>query len=94
MNSISYDDVRNFLQGFLSKKLEEQGRALPEDFSDEYDLLLSGLIDSLGLLELVSALSEFTGREIDFENLDPEKMTVVGPLCEFVSAQCAAEPSA
>jgi acyl carrier protein len=45
------------------------------------------MIDSLGLLDLVAAIQEFAGREIDFEILDPEEMTIVGPLCRFVSEQ-------
>lgn len=89
MRSISYDDVREFLHAYLSRKLESQGRTLPNEFSDDSDLLLSGLIDSLGMLDLVTALEEFCGREVDFESLDPEKLTIVRPLCEFVSAYCA-----
>jgi len=45
------------------------------------------MIDSIGLLELVAALQEFVGRDIDFEIQDPEEMTVVGPLCRFVADQ-------
>jgi acyl carrier protein len=84
MSQVTLDEVREFLATYLSQKLAAQGRTLPDDFCDESDLLLSGMIDSLGILELVTALSEFVGQEIDFEALDPEKMTVVGPLCEFV----------
>jgi acyl carrier protein len=43
----------------------------------------------LGLLDLITAFQEHCGREIDFDALDPEQMTVVGPLCDFVSAQMA-----
>src|SRR5437762_982190 len=50
---------------------------------DSCDLLLSGVIDSLGLVELMTALQERCGREIDFDALDPEQMTKVGPLCDF-----------
>ena len=45
------------------------------------------MIDSIGLLNLIAAIQEFAGREIDFELLDPEEMTIVGPLCRFVSEQ-------
>jgi len=45
------------------------------------------MIDSIGLLELMEALREFSGNDIDFEVLDPEEMTIVGPLCRFVSQQ-------
>lgn len=90
----SPQDVQAFIRTFLLHRFESQERSIPPVLADDCDLLLSGYIDSLGLLELVAALSEFTEREIDFEALDPEKMTVVGPLSEFVSAHCAQGPSA
>jgi acyl carrier protein len=87
MKRITPTDVRAFLKGYLDHKLETNGRAVCEDLRDDCDLLLAGLIDSIGLLELVVALQEFVGRDIDFESLDPEEMTIVGPLCKFVSDQ-------
>jgi acyl carrier protein len=76
-----------FLKDYLGRKLEANGRGASEDLPEDCDLLLSGMIDSLGLLDLVSAIQEFAGHEIDFEILDPEEMTIVGPLCRFVSEQ-------
>jgi acyl carrier protein len=87
MNYISSDDVRRFLRSHLLKKSKAQGKDIPSDLPDDCDLLLSGIIDSLGLLELIVAVSEYFSREIDFEALDPEEMTVVGPLCKFLSEQ-------
>jgi acyl carrier protein len=85
---VTREDVRSFIASYFSERLQAQDRAfLPEDLSDDRDLLLSGLIDSLGLLELMVALSEFAGRDLDFESLDPEAMTVIGPLCDFVVEQ-------
>jgi acyl carrier protein len=81
------NDVRLFLQDYLSKKLQEQDRGMCENLPEDCDLFLSGMVDSLGLLNLYSAIEEFTGHKIDFELLDPEEMTIVGPLCEFVSQQ-------
>jgi acyl carrier protein len=85
MTAVSCDQVREFIKNFASDKLKDQDRALPPDFSDETDLLLSGVIDSLGILELVTALGNLCGKEIDFESIDPDQITVVGPLCRFVS---------
>jgi acyl carrier protein len=87
MSGLTPGAVRTFLANYLSEKLKNQGRDLPSDFSDESDLLLLGLVDSLDLLELMSALGEYSGREIDFEDLDPEQMTVVGSLCSYISEQ-------
>ncbi|HXN72308.1 MAG TPA: acyl carrier protein [Candidatus Acidoferrales bacterium] len=89
MNNVSRGDVRLFLTGFIQKRLASQGQDPLGELSDDCDLLLSGVIDSLGLLELVTAVNEHYGREIDFEDLDPEQMTVVGPLCDFVADKMA-----
>lgn len=87
-------DVRQFLVKALSEMLAAQGRTVdPDLLSDDRDLLLSGIIDSLGFLELAAALSEKCGFELDFETLDPEEMTVLGPLCDFVVSQMAARPT-
>jgi acyl carrier protein len=87
MSTLTAMDVRIFLKDYLGRKLEANGRGACEDLPEDCDLLLSGMIDSLGLLDLVAAIQEFAGREIDFEILDPEEMTIVGPLCRFVSEQ-------
>lgn len=87
MRTLTPTDVRLFLKDHLDRKLEANGRGSCEDLPDDCDLLLSGMIDSIGLLDLVAAIQEFAGREIDFEILDPEEMTIVGPLCRFVSEQ-------
>jgi acyl carrier protein len=87
MSAVSPGDVRIFLKGFIQRRLAAQGQDPLDELPDDCDLLLSGIIDSLGLLELVTAVNEHYGQEIDFENLDPEQMTIVGPLIKFVSEQ-------
>jgi acyl carrier protein len=69
----------------------KQGREAPGNLPDDCDLLLSGAVDSLGMLEWIAAFQVHCGCEIDFESLDPELMTVVGPLCDFVAAQIVKE---
>jgi len=87
MRATTVKDVRMFLESYLTEKLREQGRDMPVDLPDDCDLLLSGIIDSVGLLELIGAVQKFCDREIDFEGLDAESMTVLGPLCRYISAQ-------
>jgi acyl carrier protein len=83
-NAVTSDDVRIFVTSFLNRKLQEQQRDLLQDLNDDYDLFLSGAIDSLGFVELVAATCEHFGCEIDLEGLDPDKMTVMGPLCVYI----------
>jgi len=89
MNKTDHEGLREFVSQFLADRHAAQGKGFSDGLRDDCDLLLSGLVDSLGLLELMTSLQEYCGREIDFDALDPEKMTVVGPLCDFVAGQMA-----
>ncbi len=85
MNSPTPDNVRMFVADFLNRKLRDRGQGPLSDLPHDYDVLLSGVLDSLAFVEMMMAAGEHFAGEIDFESLDPEKMTVVGPLCLFVS---------
>ncbi len=61
----------------------------PDAASDDLDLRASGAIDSLGFVELVVVLEETFGVELELEDVDPETLTVLGPLSEYVGAQVA-----
>jgi len=87
MSNVTAGEVCGFLTEFLSKRLAVEGQAVPEVLPYDCDFMLAGMIDSMGILELLTALNEHFGVEIDFEGLEPESMTVVGPLCRFVSEQ-------
>lgn len=87
MNSATPDTVRVFVADFLNRKLKDRGQGPLSDLPDDYDVLLSGVLDSLAFVEMMMAAGEHFVGEIDFESLDPENMTVVGPLCAFVSEQ-------
>jgi acyl carrier protein len=62
----------------------------PSAAGDDFDLRASGAIDSLGFVELVVMLEETFGVELELEELDPETLTVLGPLSEHVGARVAA----
>jgi acyl carrier protein len=89
MNAETPDAVQDFLREYVAKYLRGQGREVPADLSDDCDLLLSGYVDSLGLLELMTAIQDHFGREIDFDELDAEQMTIVGPLRRFIAGKLA-----
>jgi acyl carrier protein len=79
-------DIRLFLLEELAEGLADAGLE-PAAVGDDFDLLESGLLDSFGLLEILTAVEERFGFEVDFEALDPDELTRVGPLCHFVAAQ-------
>ncbi len=88
MNGASPEEVKAFLAQQFADELAATGRAgeLPDDF----DLLIEGVMDSLGLLELVSALEQRFGVALDLEELDAEDLTKVGPIARVVAAQSVA----
>lgn len=71
--------VRDYIISLYKTSITERGLA-PDQIPDDFDLLLEGIIDSLGIMELVTALETHFGRTIDFEELDAEQMTILGPL--------------
>jgi len=88
MSGLTSTDVRIFLKDYLDRQLEAKKSRVLDDLPEDCDLLASGMIaDSIDFLNLLSAIQEFVGRDIDFEVLDPEEMSIVGPLCRFVSQQ-------
>lgn len=87
MNNPTSDDVRVMVKTFVNQKLKELNREPLNELPDDYDLVRSGTLDSLYLVELMADVGEHFAREVDFAELDPNKMTIVGPLCTFISEQ-------
>jgi len=84
MAEISSQDVRAFLIGQYADQLRGKGfdpLVLPDDF----DFLLRGVIDSLGVLQMVGELEKKFQIELDMSCLDPEQLTVLGPLSQYVA---------
>ncbi len=63
------------------------GGSRVEEPADDFDLRAGGLIDSLGFIELIAAIEDQLGIELDFDALDPEEITVLGPLSRLVHEQ-------
>ena len=72
----------------LAPRFQEVGLD-PDAATDDFDLLENGIVDSLGLLELIADLEERFGLEIDFEGAEPEELTGLGALSRRVAEQRA-----
>lgn len=83
MNAITADEVREFIIGRYAEALESAGR---EDVDDDLDLMNEGIIDSFGVIELITAVEQRFGIELDMSGIDPEKLTVIAPLSEYIAA--------
>ena len=89
MTALSEAAVRSFLLEKYAAPLKAQGIA-PDAVGDDFDFFQKGIIDSFGILEMIGSVEEQFGLSLDFEEVDPEQITTLGPLCRFVAAQAAA----
>ena len=81
--------IRQFL---LDKYREPIGAIglVPEELADDFDFLLNGVIDSFGILEMISAIEEEFQIQLDLAPLDAEQITILGPMSQFVAANVKA----
>jgi len=79
-------DVRSVMLETLAEPLAAVGRD-PETVPDDLDLLAEGVIDSFGLLELISALESRYATPLDFAEMPVDELTVFGPLARHLAAQ-------
>jgi acyl carrier protein len=77
-------DVKQFILGRIDDPLQAKGLA-PTDVPESFDLLLEGVIDSFGIVELIGALEERYGLEFDLDELAPDDLTRIGPLSSYVA---------
>ena len=86
MKEITEPNIRRFLLEKYREPIVAIGLTL-DDLDDDFDLLLSGVIDSLGILEMMSAIEEEFQIKLDLAALDAEQITVLGPLSRYVAEQ-------
>ncbi len=80
-------DVRESVRGYIIANFLF-GDASPLH-SDSLSLLDNGIIDSVGVMELVAFLEQDHGLEINDEDLVPENLDSVDNLVNFISRKRA-----
>ena len=90
MSDITPEKVRQFL---LTRYFEtiKAGGIDPVGVPDSFDLLLSGVIDSFGILEMVASIEDEFRIRLDLAALDAEQITILGPLSQYVAENAKAE---
>ncbi len=83
---VSADQVHSFLLSLFKEKLAAKGIDA-NALSDEFDLFDEGVIDSFGMLEMIAEVERTFSTRIDYSNMAPEELTVIGPFCRYVAAQ-------
>lgn len=77
--------VRAFLISYLEQLAERLG-VTDLQFGDETRLLDTGVVDSVGFIELVLATEDEFGTSVDLDRHDPAEFTTLGGLVRAVIA--------
>lgn len=93
MGDISPEKVRQFLLTRYSETIKGVGFD-PVEVPDSFDFLLSGVIDSFGILEMVSSIEDEFDIRLDLAALDAEQITILGPLSQYVAKNSKTDSSA
>jgi acyl carrier protein len=83
MMRTSAETVREAILDRAAEELAAKGLT-PSDVPDSFDLLLEGVIDSFGVVELIMMLEERFGIAFDFDELPADDLTKIGALSAYV----------
>ena len=84
MKEVTPGNVREFLLTRYSEPITAMQLDLAE-LPDDFDFLLSGIIDSFGILEMISAIEQEFQVQVDLALLDAEDITRIGPLARYIA---------
>lgn len=74
-------DVREFLVGELGWSGER------ELLTDDYALIANGVLDSMGIFQLVSMIEDRYGVEVEDEELVPENFQTLAAVARLVGSK-------
>lgn len=83
MSVVTADEVREFIVSHLANSFKENN-LVERDITDDFDLKDRGIIDSIGYLQLIAAIEEHFGIEIDFDDMNAENLTVIGSMSRYI----------
>ena len=78
----SYDDRRHALRRFLASNFLLSEEEFP--YRDDASLMESGVVDSTGVLELLSFLEETFGTPVGDHEVTPQNLDTVTSILAFV----------
>jgi len=84
MSDASHDvsELRRKVREFLTQQIVVDDRELTDETP-----LLNGLVDSVGLMELVSFIESEFAVEIDFGEVEPKNFRTVSDIARFVASK-------
>jgi acyl carrier protein len=84
VNSITPAQVKDFLKRHFQDRFRAKGID-PETIDDHFSLLETGVVDSFGVISMITTIEQEFHMEIDIENLNPDDISIVGRFCKYVA---------
>jgi acyl carrier protein len=81
--------IRDFIQEKIRAAAKANWQPVPETIGDDFNLVESGLFDSLGFVGLLSAIEKEFGFTIDPTELESEDLIIVGNLVSAAARSAA-----
>jgi acyl carrier protein len=86
MKTIQEDELSRQIREWIKQSHNHNG-AMPGAVMDDTDLIGSGILDSLGFIDLMVYLETVTEEKIDLNDVDPAEFTTIRGLCKSVMTQ-------
>ncbi|MFI5387340.1 MAG: acyl carrier protein [Fimbriimonadales bacterium] len=83
------NDIETTVRDFITENFHYRGEI--ESLSESDSLLESGLIDSMGVLELVTFLESTFSIQVADQEVVPENLDTIGAIVSFVRRKCAVD---
>lgn len=77
--------IQDDLRGFIRTELNWEGP--PDELTDDYPLLDGGLLDSVGILQVVAFIESRYGVQVDDEELVPEHFGTLAGISRLVESK-------
>ncbi|HXT10450.1 MAG TPA: phosphopantetheine-binding protein [Candidatus Angelobacter sp.] len=84
MSELTAETIKEFLLKKFEPVLRDQGFG-PDKVTDDFDLFEQGIVDSVGVLNLISDVEKAFDVKLDMEQMDAEQLTIVGPFCRYAA---------
>lgn len=92
MNRCTTENVREFLLKKYSTVLASRSLA-PNLVPDSFDLLAEGIVDSLGVLDMVDDVEREFRVQLNMEHIEAQELTIIGPFCRYVAQNATELPA-
>lgn len=82
--SVLQNEIREFLMKKVQARLSKMGES-PLALDDDFNLVNSGVVDSMGFLTLITEVESAFGIEIDFSDYEPSEFTTLGGFARYAA---------